>query len=189
LQSLISPPGNIAGPTALIVDLEARSLYEISKAFREVGYRTFGATSFADAKRMLIAEQPSILVADVRLGEFNGIQLLMLARELTPGITAVITNPFVDSVLAEETRRLGGTFMVKPIDSRHLLNTIQVAADPNRRPDRRRTFTPGFTPDRRVNDDRRAITPLERRLGDRRKVLIPNFAPDRRSAARRREMG
>ena len=86
---------------------------------------------------LLVAEHPHVLVADVRLGEFNGIQLLMLAREVRPGISAVITNAFVDSVLADETRRLGGTFMVKPLDSRDLLDAVRTRsrqwADANRR--------------------------------------------------------
>ena len=164
MDTEIEPPG-VPAPAALIVDVEARSLFELSLAFRAAGYRTFGATSFLDAKRLLIAERPHVLVADVRLGEFNGIQLLMLAREVRPGISAVITNPFADPVLAEETRRLGGTFLVKPIDFRYLLaavqSTPQTRAESNRRQaDRRNTATSGFQPERRI---------AERRLSERRR--------------------
>jgi DNA-binding NtrC family response regulator len=140
--------------------LESRSLYELCKAFRHLGYRTFGATSFSDAKRLLIGEHPEVLVADVRLGEFNGIQLLLLAKELRPGIAAVITNAFADSVLAAETQRMGGTFMVKPIDVGELLETIRVRSNPvdviNRRSgERRLLYMPNYSPERRVSDRRR----------------------------------
>lgn len=167
LHTQITPPGNAAEPTVLIVDVEPRSLYELSSAFRAAGYRTLGASSFAEAKRLLIAEQPQVLVADVRLGEFNGIQLLMIAREVRPGISAVITNAFVDSVLAEETRRLGGVFMVKPLDLRALLdagrNRPQLWAGSNRRAaDRRGEVIPDFQPDRRVAE-RRQIASVDRR--------------------------
>ena len=160
----IAPPG-VHVPAALIVDVEPRSLFDLSRAFRAAGYRTLGATSFAEAKRLLITEQPHVLVADVRLGDFNGIQLLMLAREVRPGISAVITNPFMDSVLAEETRRLGGVFLVKPLDFRDLLEAVQstpqTRAESNRRQaDRRNTAISGFQPERRI---------AERRLSERRR--------------------
>ena len=158
LHKVISPPGQTA--TALVVDPESRSLYEFCKAFRDVGYRTFGATSFSDAKRFLMAEHPEILVADVRLGEFNGIQLLLLAKELRPGISVVITNAFPDPVLAEETRRMGGAFMVKPVNPRELVEMVSV---------------------------RHSIRPVDRRRTDRRVNYVPNFSPDRRVADRRRE--
>jgi len=164
LHTETAPPG-VPLPTALIVDVEPRSLFELSRAFRAAGYRTLAATSFADAKRLLLAEQPQVLVADVRLGEFNGIQLLMLAREVRPGISAVITNPFADSVLAEETRRLGGTFLVKPLNVRALLaavqSTPQTRAESNRRQgDRRNMAILAFHPERRI---------AERRLFERRR--------------------
>ena len=164
LHTEIEPP-EVPAPAALIVDVEARSLFDLSRAFRAAGYRTFGATSFPDAKRLLIAEQPHVLVADVRLGEFNGIQLLMLAREVRPDIAAVITNSFADSVLAEETRRLGGTFLVKPLNVRALLAAVQSTPHPRaelhrRQGDRRSTAISGFHPERRI---------AERRLSERRR--------------------
>jgi DNA-binding NtrC family response regulator len=165
----------------LVVDLEARSLYEMSKTFRDAGCRTFGASSFADAKRVLAAQLPSVLVADVRLGEFNGIQLLLLARALRPNITGVITNAFADPVLAEETRRLGGTFLVKPIDCRDLLAFVHASsADAHRhRADRRISFTPDFLPARHER-------PVDRRLSDRREAQAPFPGRDRRQVERRR---
>jgi DNA-binding NtrC family response regulator len=139
--------------------LEPRNLYELCKTFRQHGYRTFGATSFLDAKRFLINERPEVIVADVRLGEFNGIQLLLLAKELRRGSTVVITNAFADSVLAAETQRMGGTFMVKPIDVAELLDTVRQrsssdAPSDRRGTDRRVLYIPHFSPDRRVGERR-----------------------------------
>ena len=152
------PPAD--APQALVVDLEPRNLYELCKTFRQHGYRTFGATSFQDAKRFLINEHPEVIVADVRLGEFNGIQLLLLAKELRHGSAVVITNAFADSVLAAETRRMGGTFMVKPIDVAELIDVVRQkssrATGPDRRTtDRRVVYTTHFSPDRRVAERRR----------------------------------
>lgn len=156
---VIPPPGAIE--SALVVDLDSKSLFELCRALRELGYRTFGATSFTEAKRFLVAEHPSILIADVRLGEFNGIQLLLLAKELRPGIAVVITNAFPDSILAAETRRMGGAFMVKPVDPHELLDRIAPRS-------RHRNM-------------------MERRQSDRRVLQIPNFFPERRVTERRKQ--
>jgi DNA-binding response OmpR family regulator len=189
LRTETTPP--VSGATAaLIVDAEPRNVYELSMAFRAAGYRTLSATSFADARRLLIAEQPEVLVTDVRLGDFNGIQLLVLAREIRPGISAVITNIAVDSVLAQETHRLGGTFMVKPLDVRDVLNAVHNQsrrwAGSNRSDmDRRVAVTPDFHPERRVVDGR--LTPaVDRRAAERRTMPIPNVFPERRESERRR---
>ena len=40
-----------------------------------------------------------MLIADVRLGQFNGLQLLLRARADRPDVTAVITCSFPDKVL------------------------------------------------------------------------------------------
>jgi DNA-binding NtrC family response regulator len=151
-----STPGVIG--TVLVADSDYQSLYETCKAFRNTGYRCFGTTTFAEATQVIFTEKPHILVADVRLGEHNGLQLLMLAKEIQPGITIVITNAFQDPALSGETRRLGGTFMVKPIDATDLLEAARIAMKQGdrRRADRRVLHIPEFRPDRRVTDRRKA---------------------------------
>jgi len=85
---------------------------------------------------------------------------LLLARELRPRTAVVITNPSTDSVLAAETQRMGGTFMVKPIDVAELIDVVRQkssrATGPDRRTtDRRVLYVPHFSPDRRVAERRR----------------------------------
>lgn len=143
-----------------------------------------------EAKRILMAERPQVLVADVRLGEFNGIQLLMLGKSVTPGLRAVITNATADRVLADETHRLGATFMIKPLDCRDLLravdNTTRHRAESTRHVmDRRLTLLPHFGPEHRFGE-RRVEARVNRRAGDRRRVIMPILFPDRRLAERRR---
>ena len=108
----------------LIADLESRSIQPLAQAFRDSGYAVFEANSFVAAKLLWERELPQILVADVRLGQFNGLQLLMRALEEQPGLTAVITCAFADPVLEAETSRLGATFMVKPLEPGQVLAAV-----------------------------------------------------------------
>jgi DNA-binding response OmpR family regulator len=150
----------------LIVDVDLRNVQEIGAALRRGGYDPLEATSFEAAKRLWMADQPPILIADVRLGEFNGLQLLLRAKADRPDVRAVITCAFPDTVLEAETRRFGGTFMVKPLVTDELLAVLSSWTSP---------------------DQPSASTVEERRLvADRRQVISPGFAPDRRVAERRK---
>ena len=99
----------------LIVDTDPQNVRALVAAFRSRGCEPLEATSFEAAKRMWIAEQPPMLVADIRLGQFNGLQLLLRAKADRPDVVAAITCATPDTVLQAETRRFGGRFFVKPI--------------------------------------------------------------------------
>ena len=65
------------------------------------------------------------LLTDVRLGEYNGIQLALLARELHPNIKVVVFSGFDDPVLKEEARRIGATYLVKPVSGHSLVEALR----------------------------------------------------------------
>lgn len=184
----------VEGAKVLIVDSDTRNVHEIARALRYEGFVAFEATSFADAKRLWVTESPHVLVADVCLGQFNGLQLLMQARDDRPDLSAIITCAFADVVLEAETRRFGGTFMVKPLEPRQILaaigapvrQAIHAPAFPDRRRDDRRKGTnQEFVHDRRVRERRTVNQSLNRRGDDRRQRVIVNFSPERRTGERR----
>lgn len=110
--------------TALVVDTDPIYVRGLASMLRDHGYSVLEATSFQEARRLWDAEHPQILVADIRLGSFNGLQLLIRARGERSDLTAVITSPVADNVLAEEARRFGGTFFVKPVEPQRMLAAI-----------------------------------------------------------------
>jgi DNA-binding response OmpR family regulator len=184
------------GAKVLIVDSDTRNVHELALALRMEGYVAFEATSFADAKRLWMSESPHVLVADVCLGQFNGLQLLMQAREENPDLNAVITCAFADVVLEAEARRFGGVFLVKPLEPRQILAAIglprgapvttQAASLPERRErDRRKVMNGEFAHDRRARERRSSSTYANHRGEDRRRLVIPDFSPDRRIGERR----
>lgn len=111
--------------TILVVDTNPSLVRALALQLREYGYRVLEATSFREAQRLWDAEEPQVLVADVRLEAYNGLHLLIRARAVRPDITAIITSPAADRVLADETRRLGGTYLVKPVDAGDIVAAIE----------------------------------------------------------------
>lgn len=111
--------------SVLVVDTNPCLVRALALQLREYGYRVLEATSFRDAQGLWDAEEPQVLVADVRLEAYNGLQLLIRARAIRPDVTAIITSPVADGVLADETRRLGGTLLVKPVDVGKIVAVIE----------------------------------------------------------------
>jgi DNA-binding response OmpR family regulator len=181
------------------VDSDFGSVRTLAHTLREGGLDVFEATSFQEGKFLWSTQSPDVLVVDIRLGQFNGLQLLMRARSDRPDIQAIITSSFPDPVLEAETRRFGGIFMIKPIDPRHVLDAVQgiAASGPvptpvtppylleRRRVDRRLLAVPNFAPDQRVADRRDTGSRSERRATERRQAEIPGFFPERRRGDRR----
>ena len=109
-------------PLVLVVDDDPEVLHTLREILESAGYRTLGATSFEDGKRLLAdTPPPAMLITDVRLGMFNGLQLAVL-RPPTTGV--IVISGFLDPTLDAETRRLGGVYMLKPVSAKVLLETI-----------------------------------------------------------------
>lgn len=186
--------------TVLIVDTDIKVVHGFAQSLRLAGYTVFEATSFEDGKRLWREIMPDVLIVDIRLGQYNGLQLLMRARSDQPLVKAIITCPFADQVLEAEARRFGGNFMVKPISPSQIVGAVESAASTakaipdtppilleRRRTDRRKKNEPITWVERRVND-RRVATPLpeaDGRAGDPRKDLITNHSPEPRPGDRR----
>jgi two-component system, NarL family, invasion response regulator UvrY len=110
--------------TALVVDTDPIYVRGVASLLRDHGYTVLEATTFQEGRRLWDAEHPQVLVADIRLGSFNGLQLLIRARAERSDVSAVITSPVADKVLADEARRFGGTFFVKPVEPKRMLAAI-----------------------------------------------------------------
>jgi DNA-binding response OmpR family regulator len=103
---LVSPPGGVSGTLAA----------RLSAA----GYEPLVASDFAGA-RTVLNDRPDLLVTDVKLGEFNGIHLAIVAGSRgTPAI--VIGDP--DPVLERDAERQQALYLTTPLDVENILVTI-----------------------------------------------------------------
>lgn len=117
--------GTVRNRTILIVDDDPQVLDALNLAFTDAGERGVSACgTFEKAKQALRSHPFDVLITDVRLGAFNGLQLAVLARDLYPEIQLIVFSGFDDPVLKEEAYRIGALYLVKPVTARTLLNLI-----------------------------------------------------------------
>lgn len=90
------------------------------------GHEVFAAATFEDGKRLLRAHHPEVLITDVRLGAFNGLQLLLSDPE---HVHAIVLTAYSDHVLESEARKLGAHFLLKPIVPDQLLDLVDELAE------------------------------------------------------------
>jgi DNA-binding NtrC family response regulator len=112
----------------LIVDDDRATRVGLSELLEGHGYRTAMAGTLREALAHLSADPPALIIADVRLGAFNGLQLLMASSGSVP--TIVITG-HVDPVIEREARAAGADFVVKPIDLGVLLELVEQKLNPD----------------------------------------------------------
>jgi DNA-binding NtrC family response regulator len=115
-----TPPRRI-----LVVDDDPPLLDAIERAFTEAGELVWVRGSFEQAKALLKQQSFDVLLTDVRLGAFNGLQLAVLARDLNPHIQLIVFSGFDDPVLRGDAERLGAVYLTKPVTSTRLIELIR----------------------------------------------------------------
>src|SRR3954470_24263249 len=76
------------------------------------GHEVFSAATFEDGRRLLKTRHPDVLITDVRLGAFNGLQLLLSDPA---HVQAIVLTAYSDPVLEAEARNLGARYLLKPV--------------------------------------------------------------------------
>ena len=106
----------------LVVDDEPMVVDALREVLADAGYVTLGATSFEDGRRLLLAPPvPDVVVADVRLGKYNGLQLAVLRPQAT---AAIVISGHWDEVIEAEARQHGAAYLQKPLASPALVETV-----------------------------------------------------------------
>lgn len=90
-------------------------------------YDVVGETEFEPARRYIDETPPDVLVTDVRLGAYNGLQLVLHMRMARPEAPIVVLSAWDDVMLRQEASRLGAQYRTKPISRRALSDAIAAA--------------------------------------------------------------
>ncbi len=120
-QALV--PGETA-PTILVVESDPRQRVSVLDILRRAGYQVAGVDSFHAARQFLASTQPDLLIADVRLGAFNGLHLVWQRHAAHPGQPSIVTHAEADAVLQRDAFTLQAPYLVKPIRTQVLLSTV-----------------------------------------------------------------
>ena len=105
----------------LIVDDDKTTREGLAEFLEEAGYEAVAVGTFEDATRILRTTPPDLLIADVRLGPFNGLQLVISSPQPIP---AIIITGFADPVLEADARRRGADYVLKPVSPSRLLDLV-----------------------------------------------------------------
>lgn len=96
-------------PLVLIVDSHANFAAKLAKIAESIGWNTAIRSTFEEARRDIAAWAPRMLVTNVKLGGFNGIHLVYLAKASNPGVVGV-TFTTGDVGLGHEAQRAGAFY-------------------------------------------------------------------------------
>jgi DNA-binding response OmpR family regulator len=156
--------------SALIVDpVLSDALFSVG-VLQALGFhvnRVTVADNFHEAVERLRVP-PTLLVADIRLGEFNGLHLVLRGKAAKRDLAAIVTSAVADSVLQSEAEHFGATFVLKPTSPEEFRAAVC-----------RTLLRTGTEPVR---------PPFERRQADRRGASHPFSHAERRASVRRRDV-
>lgn len=100
----------------IVVNANRMALLQTEALLSSEGHFVLAVPSFLEAKELLDSVSPELLIADVRLDEFNGLHLAAHSRLDHPSLPVIITHASPDPVLERDANRLGATFVVKPLE-------------------------------------------------------------------------
>src|SRR3954467_1225208 len=106
----------------LIVEDHEATRQGLRALLTNAGYDVDAAGDFAAARRALTDRAPDLLITDLRLGEYNGLQLV---AAVPVGIPSIVVTGFPDAVLGADALKLGAHYITKPVDTRALLNLAE----------------------------------------------------------------
>ena len=115
-------PGTLpaqAGPI-VIVDDDVSCLVAVEQILHHWGHETKTFRGFEDARAYLSQARPAAVIVDVRLGTYNGLQLIHFSQQNSPDTQWLVVSGFDDPVLRKEATKLGAHFLTKPLDLQKL---------------------------------------------------------------------
>ena len=108
----------------LVVSSDSSARNDALGILNRAGFLATGAASFEEASRALSDATPDLLIADERLGAFNGLHLVVRGRAVSPRMRAIVTSNITDSVLEKDARHLNAVCVVKPSDPMEWLSPV-----------------------------------------------------------------
>ncbi len=110
--------------TALLVEDQPHVREVFAKWLTDSGRSVFACRSFEEARAFLESHTPDMLITDIRLHDYNGLQLVLQLLEKQPDAVCVVITGYDDTVLRREAEQLRATYLVKPVDRAHFLAAL-----------------------------------------------------------------
>ena len=113
------------GAHILVVDDEESNLKVLSRLLGKDGYRVSTATSGPEALDVLRADQPQLLLTDLKMPGMNGLELLRAARTVSPTTEVILMTAYGTVEIAVEAMKEGAyDFVTKPLKRHEILKSV-----------------------------------------------------------------
>jgi CheY-like chemotaxis protein len=113
MQRYMDLQGKVTAPkTILVVDDDHSYRELVTFVLGQEGYTTLAVNDATAAMHALAEHAPDLLITDIRLDGYNGLQLVAMSP--TP-IPSIVLTGFDDPAIEADARRLGAEYVVKPI--------------------------------------------------------------------------
>ena len=112
----------------IVVNPDPEALAAQLVCFQQAGCVGAGTTSFADARALIAAFRPDVLVTTVRIGGYNGIHLALLAHTKHGDLPTIVLGN-ADHVLEREAEHAGAQYVIAPTDPTELVALVRRAAN------------------------------------------------------------
>ena len=109
----------------ILVNADPRALRHMEAELSEEGYLVAALDSYLEAKELLDSVTPDLLIADIRLERFNGLQLAIRSHFEHPDIPVIVTHHQEDPVAEAEATRYGVSFIASPLENPAFLETVR----------------------------------------------------------------
>ena len=108
-------------PRVLVVDDDSATRRGLSELLTDAGYESTAVESFHEADRIARTDPPDLLITDIRLSGYNGLQLVLRFPELP----AIVMTGYADPVLERDASQAGATYIRKPLNVDELLRIVK----------------------------------------------------------------
>lgn len=125
----------------LLVDDDAAVRWSLSETLAEEGHEVRAAENAGQALAQLDEYAPDVILSDIRMPGFDGIELLKRVKEHAPSVDVVLMTAYDDMPTVVKAMREGAfDFLVKPLESKEISAILERAlADRNAREQALRT--------------------------------------------------
>jgi CheY-like chemotaxis protein len=113
----------------LVVDDDPATRVGVAELLKRAGHDVAVCGTYEAARQAIREQRPDLLITDIRLGEYNGLQLFVADFE---PLRAIVITGYSDPVLESEARSHGARFLLKPVPPGVLLRAVEeeLASEP-----------------------------------------------------------
>lgn len=108
----------------LLVGMTAERIASTASLLSKSGFEVIAASGFEEAVRLLADHSPAVLISELRLGEFNGLHLVIRSRTTHPAMRAILLDNASDPVLEREAHRYGAVYLNGSLEDADLLDQL-----------------------------------------------------------------